>query len=99
MCIRDRFKSGMAVKPSRLKPAETRSMFEEQQPETMGLFGGGERGAFSLKPTGDFSGKPPQKPGSPAFTSRLQEQNRQYGMNVREWFTARRDLWGALSLI
>jgi hypothetical protein len=85
-------KSGMAARPSKLKPIQTRSMFDEPQPESLGLFGEPERGSFSVRPANVRAGR---KPGSPAFTARLQEQNRQYGLNVREWFTARRDLWGA----
>ena len=43
------FKSGGAVKPSKLKPAETGDLSGEAQPEQGGLFGS-ERGSFSRKP-------------------------------------------------
>jgi hypothetical protein len=42
-------KSGGQVKPSNLKPKETRGMFEEERPETGDLFGS-ERGSLSPKP-------------------------------------------------
>jgi hypothetical protein len=43
-------KSGGQVKPSNLKPAENRGLFEEHQPESGNLFGP-ERGSLSLKST------------------------------------------------
>jgi hypothetical protein len=82
-------RSGGAVKPSRLKPATNRGLFEEEQPEQDGLFGG-ERGSFSLKP----SGKDARKVAARA-SGRLAEQNKQYGEDVRSWYTARRDTWTA----
>lgn len=41
-------KSGMAAKPSKLKPIKQRGLFEEEGPEQEGLFGS-ERGSFSFK--------------------------------------------------
>lgn len=44
-------KSGLAAKPSKLKPAENRGLFDESKPETGSLFDfGSERGSFSTKP-------------------------------------------------
>ena len=43
-------KSGGPVKPSKLKPAGNGNLFEADQPTTMGLFGGGERGSLSTGP-------------------------------------------------
>jgi len=74
-------KSGGAVKPSRLKPAENRGLFDEEKPESGDLFGN-ERGSLSLKST-----KTPEQIQA--------ERDKQYGQNMREWFTARRDLWSA----
>jgi hypothetical protein len=43
-------KSGMAAKPTKLKPAQNRGLFEEGGPEQEGLFGS-ERSSFSNKPS------------------------------------------------
>jgi hypothetical protein len=74
-------KSGGQVKPSNLKPAENRGLFEEEKPESGNLFGP-ERGSLSLKST-----RTPEQVKAAA--------DKRYGENMREWFTARRDLWSA----
>jgi hypothetical protein len=75
-------KSGLAAKPTKLKPAENRGLFDEETPESGSLFGS-ERGSLSLKPIRQT----PEQLKAAA--------DKRYGENVREWFTARRDLWSA----
>jgi hypothetical protein len=74
-------KSGGQVRPSNLKPAENRGLFEEEKPESGNLFGG-ERGSLSLKST-----KTPEQVQA--------ARDKQYATNMREWFTKTRDPWGA----
>jgi len=74
-------KSGGQVKPSNLKPAENRGLFDEEKPESGDLFGS-ERGSFSPKST-----KTPEQVQA--------ARDKQYGQNMREWFTGRRDFWSA----
>jgi GNAT superfamily N-acetyltransferase len=74
-------KSGGAVKPSKLKPAENRGLFDEEKPESGDLFGS-ERGSLSLKST-----KTPEQIQA--------ERDQRSAKNLREWFTGGRDPWGA----
>lgn len=55
--------------------------------------GSGGRGLPEVRGEGPLQSR--ALSGSPAFTGRLAEQDKQYALNVREWFTSRRDIWGA----
>ena len=78
-------KSGGPVKPTKLKPAETRGLFDEEGPEQGSLFDASrnsERGSLSLKST-----KTPEQAQA--------ERDQRFAKNLRERFTGRRDFWGA----
>lgn len=75
-------KSGGQVKASKLKPAETENMFEEEKPRSGNLLGS-ERGSLSLKSIQ----KTPEQVNA--------EAEKQYGKNEVWHYTGQRDLWSA----